>query len=78
VASSLLRVRYIFSAWTHTRKSSAVYVLGASYQLVRPHLYSEDFHKDKLSSYLSLCSRQVSSFRELIGEFGYYFCILTP
>ena len=32
--SSLLRVRYIFSEWSHTRHCSAVYVLGASYQLV--------------------------------------------
>jgi hypothetical protein len=32
--SSLLRVRCIYSAWTKTQQSSAVYVLGASYQLV--------------------------------------------
>ena len=30
----LLRVRCIFSDWTQTSQSSAVYVLGASYQLV--------------------------------------------
>ena len=33
-ASSLLRIRHIFSHWGQTRQSSAVYVLGASYQLV--------------------------------------------
>ena len=33
-ASILLRVRCIFSDWTQTWQSSAVYVLGASYQLV--------------------------------------------
>ena len=33
-ASSLLRVRWIISEWTQTQKSSAVYVLVASYQLV--------------------------------------------
>ena len=33
-ASSLLRVRYMFSVWTQTWPSSAVYVLGDSYQLV--------------------------------------------
>jgi hypothetical protein len=32
--SSLLRVRCIISEWTQTRQSSAVSVLGASYQLV--------------------------------------------
>jgi len=33
-ASSLLRVRFIFSDWTQTQESSAVYVSGASSQLV--------------------------------------------
>jgi hypothetical protein len=33
-ASSLLRVRWIIPDWTETWQSSAVYVLGASYQLV--------------------------------------------
>jgi hypothetical protein len=32
--SSLLRIRCIISEWTQTQKSSTVYVLGASYQLV--------------------------------------------
>jgi hypothetical protein len=33
-ASSLLRVRCIFSEWTQIQQFSTVYVLGASYQLV--------------------------------------------
>ena len=33
-ASSLLRARCIISDWTQTQQSSAVYVLGALYQLV--------------------------------------------
>ena len=33
-ALSLMRVKYIFSHWDQTQKPSAVYVLGASYQLV--------------------------------------------
>jgi hypothetical protein len=33
-ASILLRVRCIISEWTQTQKSSTVFVLGASYQLV--------------------------------------------
>jgi hypothetical protein len=33
-ASSLLGVKCIFSDWTQTQQSSAVYVLGASYQPV--------------------------------------------
>ena len=33
-ASSLLRVRHTISEWTQTQKTSAVYALGASYQLI--------------------------------------------
>ena len=33
-ASSRLRIKCIISEWTQTQKSSTVYVLGASYQLV--------------------------------------------
>jgi hypothetical protein len=59
-ASSLLRVRYIFSDWTQTWQFSAVYVVGASYQLMMPGWWSGvweisgfQVNWDCLSSYIA-------------------------
>jgi hypothetical protein len=45
-ASSLSRVRCIFSHWGQTRESSAVYVSGASYQLVNADMLVARYLRD--------------------------------